>query len=207
MSTVMKKLREDLNRDVKEIAATTRIKESFLKAIENEQYEKLPIEVYARGYIKAYARYLGMPFEKALEPYERYIEAKQGLKEKKKPVSDEDETVNAVHDGQIDLLLEADHRHKPKEIVEPADTEGVDKVSAVPWYYSPRYIWKGVLLIIILSVVAYQLIGSVYFREIAKPLPPVKKEMTQKKDELTPDSSKGRSRFCFCCSHFQGITD
>jgi cytoskeleton protein RodZ len=191
MSTVMKKLREDLNRDVKEIAATTRIKESFLKAIENEQYDKLPIEVYARGYIKVYARYLGMSFDMALEPYERYLEAKKGSKEKKLPASPEDETGSIVHEEQIDFLGETEYSQKPKVVAEPVETEKEKNESAVRWYYSPRYIWKGVLLVIVLCVVVYQLIGSGgSHKGIAKPVPPAKKDMMQKKDEQSPAPQK-----------------
>ena len=86
MSKLLKKQREDLGRDLKEVAAHTRIKESCLRSIEEEDYDKMPIEVYTRGYIKEYAKYLGMPIDPALVPYEIYLEVKLTTKGKKVPL-------------------------------------------------------------------------------------------------------------------------
>ena len=163
MSSVMKKLREDNLRDIKEIAAATRIKESYLKSIENEQYEKLPIEVYARGYIKVYAKYLGVSCETALEPYEKYLEMKAGPKEKKtgdhllnQPSGEPDESEKYARQDQEEI--ERNHAFmtlKNKLLIEP-----IEKMDLRAWYYRPRYIWKGLLLFFVICVVAYALITS-----------------------------------------------
>jgi cytoskeletal protein RodZ len=161
MSSAMKKLREDHSRDIKEIAAATRIKESYLKSIENEQYEKLPIEVYARGYIKVYAKYLGVPSEAALEPYEKYLEAKAGPKEKKTgnyllnpPDTELNENETAAREAAVP------HQKSFKTPKEPLLTESMAEDEVRAWYYKPRYIWKGLLLIFVLCVVVFQLITS-----------------------------------------------
>jgi cytoskeletal protein RodZ len=160
MSSVMKKLREDHSLDIKEIAAATRIKESYLKSIENEQYEKLPIEVYARGYIKVYAKYLGVPFETALEPYEKYLEIKAGPKEKKTGNCFLNPPGSAISESEKDEQEETAQQRIIRAAKEPQLIEIGEKEEARAWYYKPRYSWKGLLLIVVLCVVVFELITS-----------------------------------------------
>ena len=44
-----------------EAASDTRINPAYLEAIESERWELMPAPVYARGFFRAYARYLGVP--------------------------------------------------------------------------------------------------------------------------------------------------
>jgi len=55
---ILKKRREELGYNLKEIAKTLRIRSDYLKAIEEETFEKLPVEVYTKGYIREYAKFL-----------------------------------------------------------------------------------------------------------------------------------------------------
>jgi hypothetical protein len=57
---ILKKRREELGRDLREISNTLRIKHAYLKAIEDGDREMLPAEVYVKGYINAYARVLDL---------------------------------------------------------------------------------------------------------------------------------------------------
>ena len=45
---------------LKEAEAVTRISRRYLEALENENFGLLPAPVYARGFLRTYARYLGM---------------------------------------------------------------------------------------------------------------------------------------------------
>ncbi len=45
---------------IEEIAQTTRIPLRLLRLVEDDQFDELPGEVFARGYIKSYARTLGL---------------------------------------------------------------------------------------------------------------------------------------------------
>ncbi|MBI5211820.1 MAG: DUF4115 domain-containing protein [Nitrospirae bacterium] len=71
---VLKERREYLGRTIEEIAKATRIKGSYLKAIEDGDFSKLPIEVYTKGYIREYARFLGVSPDIAIASYEAYLE-------------------------------------------------------------------------------------------------------------------------------------
>ncbi len=54
---------------LQEISAATKISVRFLEAIESEEFSKLPGGVFSRGFIRAYARYLGLDEERVLAEY------------------------------------------------------------------------------------------------------------------------------------------
>jgi DnaJ-class molecular chaperone len=56
----LKNIREMKGITIDEIAQKTRIRASYLKALEGEDFEQLPAEVFLRGFLKAYAKYLGL---------------------------------------------------------------------------------------------------------------------------------------------------
>lgn len=60
--------------DIKEVSKELKISEFYLRAIESDDFAKLPGDVYARGYIKEYARFLGIDAEDALNGYTNYLQ-------------------------------------------------------------------------------------------------------------------------------------
>ncbi|MGB4834000.1 MAG: helix-turn-helix domain-containing protein [Candidatus Moraniibacteriota bacterium] len=76
----LKKLRQQYRMSYTEIAKATRIQAKYLEYLENGTYEKLPAEVYVRGFLKSYARYLGLEDEAFLKLYdkERHIRMNLG---------------------------------------------------------------------------------------------------------------------------------
>ncbi|HXX57127.1 MAG TPA: RodZ domain-containing protein [Thermodesulfovibrionales bacterium] len=66
---ILKKKREALGLDLKEIGASLRIRNEYLQALEEENFEKLPPEVYIRGYIREYADLLGIDPEPLISAY------------------------------------------------------------------------------------------------------------------------------------------
>jgi len=76
-------LREARNRrkiDLSEVEATTRIRVRYLRAIENEEWDVLPGEVYTRGFIRTYASFLGLDGERLAEDHRRSVEAASGAR-------------------------------------------------------------------------------------------------------------------------------
>ena len=54
---------------VKEIADATKISKRFLEAIENNDHKTLPAPVFTRGFVREYARYLGLNAEEMVNRY------------------------------------------------------------------------------------------------------------------------------------------
>jgi cytoskeletal protein RodZ len=83
MSKHIKEQRERLGRELNYIAALTKIKASYLKAIEEEDFAKLPAEVYTKGYIRQYAKFLEVSPDATIMSYNAYLEKLKGATGKK----------------------------------------------------------------------------------------------------------------------------
>ena len=67
-------LRETRNRrkiDLVEVEAATKIRVRYLRAMENEEWDLLPGDAYARGFVRTYATYLGLDAERLAEQLRR----------------------------------------------------------------------------------------------------------------------------------------
>ncbi|RJQ39859.1 MAG: hypothetical protein C4550_04740 [Nitrospiraceae bacterium] len=74
---MLKEIREKLGVNLKDMAVFTKIRKQYFEDIENERFSALPAEVYLRGYIMEYARYLSLDPEKVANDYiERYRTAR-----------------------------------------------------------------------------------------------------------------------------------
>ncbi len=67
----LKKIRLNLKLTYDEVEKRTKIRKKYLKAIEENNYEVLPSNVYARGFLKNYSKVLKIPSDKVLEWYEK----------------------------------------------------------------------------------------------------------------------------------------
>ncbi len=74
---ILKKKREELGQDLLEISRTLKISYTYLKAIEDETFEKLPEEVYVKGYIREYAEILNIDPEIVIKAYNQQVSPPQ----------------------------------------------------------------------------------------------------------------------------------
>lgn len=87
----LRRIRESRDISLEQVASGTRIRLNYLQALESGDLEALPSAVQARGFVRAYASYLGIDPESLLRSLE------QGLAEEQTPgmapasTSDEDE--------------------------------------------------------------------------------------------------------------------
>jgi cytoskeleton protein RodZ len=71
IGALLRETRRGLGGDVDKIAATLRIRASYLRAIEESQYDQLPAQVYALGFVRAYANHLGLDGEEAVRRFKQ----------------------------------------------------------------------------------------------------------------------------------------
>jgi cytoskeletal protein RodZ len=69
----LKRERELRNISLKEIAKNTKVRERFLKAIEEDQYNVLPSKAYVKSFIFAYAKYVGLDPNDTLLRYQSIL--------------------------------------------------------------------------------------------------------------------------------------
>ncbi len=67
--TTLREIRQGQNLELHDIAIALRIRESYLKGIEDGQFENLPGPAYANGFVRAYANYLGLEVDEVMRRY------------------------------------------------------------------------------------------------------------------------------------------
>ncbi len=86
----IKKIRSDKRATFSDISKNTMIQVKYLEYLENGEYDKLPADVYVKGFLRSFAEYLGADerdliksFEKEKSIRENIIEKKESGKNKK----------------------------------------------------------------------------------------------------------------------------
>jgi cytoskeletal protein RodZ len=69
----LKNQRESKKISLREVAKNTRVREHILRAIEEDQHTLLPPATYVKGFLLAYAKYLGLDLNDVLLRYERVL--------------------------------------------------------------------------------------------------------------------------------------
>jgi transcriptional regulator with XRE-family HTH domain len=75
----LRKVRNDNRISLAEVSRATKIQTKYLEALEAGAYEKLPPEVYVRGFLRGYASHLGIPEDAILRLYERERSIRKNL--------------------------------------------------------------------------------------------------------------------------------
>jgi transcriptional regulator with XRE-family HTH domain len=66
----LREARERRGLEIARVAAETRIRASYLSALENERFDNLPGRVYARAFLREYAEHLGLDGQRFLDAYD-----------------------------------------------------------------------------------------------------------------------------------------
>jgi hypothetical protein len=69
----LRKARNRRKVELSEVEAAIKIRVRYLQAIENEEWDALPGDAYARGFIRTYAYFLGLDGERLADDYRRTI--------------------------------------------------------------------------------------------------------------------------------------
>ncbi len=149
MAKPLKEQRERLGKELNEIAKITRIKSSYLKAIEEEDFAKLPVEVYTKGYIRVYAKFLGVSLDVAIAPYETYLDEIKGVKDKEAGKS-------LLQEKPLESHLTKEVSEVPAPSLERREP-GKPIVKDFSKAFSQKIAWWAVSLVLIVAV-AYFLI-------------------------------------------------
>lgn len=71
LGSLLRRSREERHIDLDEVVRLTRIRRHTLKALENEEWSKLPSQVFVKGFLKSYAEILGLDKEMVLNYYQK----------------------------------------------------------------------------------------------------------------------------------------
>lgn len=93
---ILKQARERKNLTIEQVEKAIRIRSKFILAIENDDLGKLPGPTYAKGFVRNYARFLGLPVEETLAFYRRLVTGEEFTTEVRS-------RVNIATDGKLRL--------------------------------------------------------------------------------------------------------
>lgn len=78
-------IRRDANVSLNEIAKATKVQRKYLEMLEKGHYDELPPEVYVKGFLTNYAKYLSIEVEDVLSLYEKERGIEKNIKKLKVP--------------------------------------------------------------------------------------------------------------------------
>jgi cytoskeleton protein RodZ len=105
--TRLKREREQRGVTLDDIALSTKIGKRFLSALEEERFEQLPGGIFNKGFVRAYARHLGIDEEQAIADY-----------------------LSATSVDSIELPPQND---LPVEVVQQLKDRESDRAASLPW--------------------------------------------------------------------------
>ena len=74
IGAILREAREEQGRELSEAAAATSMRVTQLQALEDDRWEQFGGDVYAKGFLKSYAVWLGLDPDPLLEKYRRYVQ-------------------------------------------------------------------------------------------------------------------------------------
>lgn len=77
LGAILREAREQRHLSVAEVATATRMKAQVVQALENEDFGRLAAPVYGRGFIKLYARHMGLDPEPLIADYMARVSARR----------------------------------------------------------------------------------------------------------------------------------
>lgn len=75
----LRQAREERGISISEVAEQTRISPHYLASIENDDYRTLPGGIFNKGFVKSYAKYVGLDEQEALADYSSLIASQEGV--------------------------------------------------------------------------------------------------------------------------------
>jgi cytoskeleton protein RodZ len=73
----LKKLREEMGCSLERVSESLYITVHYVKALENDEYNKLPGATFTKGYFKSYAQFLGADVDEVLTCYQNFVTASE----------------------------------------------------------------------------------------------------------------------------------
>ena len=73
------RLRTDMRLSLSEVSKAIKVQVKYLEFLERGQYDRLPADVYVRGYLRSYARYLNLDEKAMLRLYEQERNINQAI--------------------------------------------------------------------------------------------------------------------------------
>lgn len=151
----LKQKRLDRNYSLEKLSQKTKISINILKALEANDYAKLPSAAYIKGFVGSYVKVLGLPLDEAIVKMEQTYLSIQG---KSFPALNHTKTMFAKP-GAAKPASPTDVNPSPHEVINSSDTIMENTKSFLPIVI--------LITVIVLIIGGYKLISSVVENEVS----------------------------------------
>lgn len=86
LGNYLKKERENRKISLKEVAKNIKVREQFLRSVEEDRHDLLPSPTYVKGFLSAYAKYMGLDPNEVILRYENYLKGEPVRQPVRQPV-------------------------------------------------------------------------------------------------------------------------
>lgn len=93
----LKKIRQNSYVTLNEISKAKKIRKEYLEKIEAGEYDKLPPEVYIKGFLRGYAEYLRIDVDQVIKQFDKEKKIDQSIKKKTLPKNNKKFNINIPH--------------------------------------------------------------------------------------------------------------
>jgi len=104
IGAMLRRRREEIGRDLATIAATTHIRQNYLKAIEEGRRRDLPGTAYMIGYVRTYADYLGFDGDRLITDYHAELTAQRKKPDKQAEAAEAAGSASQIQSSPIILI-------------------------------------------------------------------------------------------------------
>ena len=77
---VLRRIRMSLGIELEEISSLSKVSEAYLRSIEANEYDQLPAAVYVRGFVKEFARSIGLDARIVADTYLARLQSHRGAR-------------------------------------------------------------------------------------------------------------------------------
>ena len=81
----LREAREERGISISEVAEQTRISALYLESIENDDYRTLPGGIFNKGFVKSFAKHVGIDEQEAMQDYARLMSSQESLIDSNEP--------------------------------------------------------------------------------------------------------------------------
>lgn len=157
LGDLLREKREQLNLSLDDIEKGTNIRKLYIKSIEEGNYDKLPGEVFLKGFIKTYGKFLGLDSQQLLEQYKNEKNATKVATETPKSDKETVQPIQEVPEKDNESQQIVKEKNKKRENIPKINSLEDNQAYLQPHKTNSK---KNILLVVIILII---IIGGAIF--------------------------------------------
>ena len=158
LGDLLRETREQKKLSLEDVEQGTNIRKLYIKSIEDGDYDKLPGEVFLKGFIKTYGKFLGLNSLELIEQYKKEKNASTSEKEVEPTNQVQEQPVSPAQPPKVEEKITEKTAEPTKENIPKIDSFASNQAYLQPTKSNSK---KNIFLVIIILIVIIG--GAVFF--------------------------------------------